>query len=305
MLPRRPSRVLSRSYFRLTIAFSGIIFTIVASAGDNVVLLMRLVYAYSISSLSLCSTVLLRLCRRLLRRRDASVSISRMVNVPGLMSGGLLNAGRSTAWGSDPGNQVLRSVPFVVRSPLNYSSWSAPSCPLKLVTYEAVSGIALADYLDDPIAFSDALHQALSEIFVSPFNASYPTNAATPFSSDNALATTNNHQQPLSAEEELATALQLFATEVSALMEQSGSPLPAVTTTTGRLLSPDQLLEDLESLQWIIAGQPSHATKLLQTLYLRYADISAPAGAELPTLWYRMRTLLFTCLSPDSPPARI
>jgi transposase-like protein len=51
----------------------------------------------------------------------------------------------------------------------------------------------------------------------------------------------------------------------------------------------EQLLEDLETLEWILLGHPSHAPKLLAEIYLRYAAAPAPKKGQRATLWYRMR----------------
>jgi transposase-like protein len=54
-------------------------------------------------------------------------------------------------------------------------------------------------------------------------------------------------------------------------------------------VSPEQMLADLESLEWIIAGHPEHGAKLLGEMYARYAKAPAPSKGKRATLWYRMR----------------
>lgn len=54
-------------------------------------------------------------------------------------------------------------------------------------------------------------------------------------------------------------------------------------------LSADQLLGDLELLEWIMLGHPGHGAKLLGEMYLRYAPAPAPKKGERATIWYRMR----------------
>jgi transposase-like protein len=56
--------------------------------------------------------------------------------------------------------------------------------------------------------------------------------------------------------------------------------------------SPNQLLADLELLEWIILGHPGHGARLLEELYLRYARAPAPKKGKRATLWYRMRNHL-------------
>jgi transposase-like protein len=54
-------------------------------------------------------------------------------------------------------------------------------------------------------------------------------------------------------------------------------------------ISLDQLLVDLELLEWIMLGHPGHGAKLLEEMYLRYAHAPAPKKGERATVWYRMR----------------
>jgi transposase-like protein len=54
-------------------------------------------------------------------------------------------------------------------------------------------------------------------------------------------------------------------------------------------VSPEQLLADLETLEWIIVGHPEHGAKLLAEMYARYAKAPAPSKGRRATLWYRMR----------------
>jgi transposase-like protein len=57
----------------------------------------------------------------------------------------------------------------------------------------------------------------------------------------------------------------------------------------GLTVSPDQLLADLELLEWIMLGHPGHGAHLLEEMYLRYARAPAPKKGECATIWYRMR----------------
>jgi len=53
--------------------------------------------------------------------------------------------------------------------------------------------------------------------------------------------------------------------------------------------TPEQLLADLETLEWIVLGQPSHGAQLLKEMYLRYAPAPPPQRGKRSSLWYRMR----------------
>jgi hypothetical protein len=57
-------------------------------------------------------------------------------------------------------------------------------------------------------------------------------------------------------------------------------------------VTPAQLLEDLETLEWIVVGRPTHAKRLVQEMSARYASASGPTDGDRPSLWYRMRIFL-------------
>jgi hypothetical protein len=65
---------------------------------------------------------------------------------------------------------------------------------------------------------------------------------------------------------------------------ESMPPVPA-----GLDASLDQLLGDLEQLEWIVLGDPRQGAHLLDEMYPRYAPAPAPRDGEPATLWYRMR----------------
>lgn len=75
-----------------------------------------------------------------------------------------------------------------------------------------------------------------------------------------------------------------FIAEVAKQVWQG--PPPVLEELT---VSPDQLLVDLELLEWIMLGHPGHGAKLLGEMYLRYAPAPAPKKGERATVWYRMR----------------
>jgi transposase-like protein len=54
-------------------------------------------------------------------------------------------------------------------------------------------------------------------------------------------------------------------------------------------VTPDQLLEDLAQLEWILLGQPGNAEQLLGKLYDRYSHSPPPKKGRRASIWYRMR----------------
>jgi transposase-like protein len=54
-------------------------------------------------------------------------------------------------------------------------------------------------------------------------------------------------------------------------------------------VTPEQLLADLETLEWIVLGHPEHAAQLLREMYLRYHDAAPPKQGRRADLWYRLR----------------
>lgn len=54
-------------------------------------------------------------------------------------------------------------------------------------------------------------------------------------------------------------------------------------------VTPDQLLEDLAELEWILLGHPGNAEQLLAKLYDRYAHAPPPKKGKRASIWYRMR----------------
>jgi len=51
----------------------------------------------------------------------------------------------------------------------------------------------------------------------------------------------------------------------------------------------DQLLEDLQTLEWLILGHPESGSDLLEKLYDRYASAPMPQKGQRASIWYRMR----------------
>ncbi|HTK08364.1 MAG TPA: hypothetical protein VL485_14435 [Ktedonobacteraceae bacterium] len=169
------------------------------------------------------------------------------------------------------------------------------SLPPQLRTYEEVQNIVLADYLDEPLSFANALHNALGEIFVAPFSERYPALAMPPITTTvedhNMLSKASSRQRDIAL-------LPLFDEKVAAFIAEAIEQIYEHEIAVPEELNIDatQFLEDLESLQWIIEGHPSQQSKLLKEMSLRYANAPAPGDQEKSTLWYRMRDVIFTLL---------
>jgi transposase-like protein len=54
-------------------------------------------------------------------------------------------------------------------------------------------------------------------------------------------------------------------------------------------VSPEQLLADLETLEWIMLGHPGQGEQLLREMFLRYSQALSPKKGRRATIWYRMR----------------
>jgi transposase-like protein len=54
-------------------------------------------------------------------------------------------------------------------------------------------------------------------------------------------------------------------------------------------ISADEVLEDLEQLEWTIIGHPEHGAELLKELYFHYSAAPRPGKGERASIWYRMR----------------
>jgi hypothetical protein len=51
----------------------------------------------------------------------------------------------------------------------------------------------------------------------------------------------------------------------------------------------DDVLEDLQQLEWTIIGHPEHGSKLLRDLYFHYSAAPRPRKGQRASIWYRMR----------------
>jgi len=82
----------------------------------------------------------------------------------------------------------------------------------------------------------------------------------------------------------VTTNVLTFIAETAEQVWETPPPVPE-----GLAVSADQLLADLELLEWIMLGHPGHGARLLEEMYLRYARAPAPKKGERATIWYRMR----------------
>jgi len=149
--------------------------------------------------------------------------------------------------------------------------------PEALRRYEQVSEDSLLDHLHDPADFAAALDDALWEILVGPLHARYP------LLDEDVI----EGQTALNGEDALAEELLAFVAEALEQVLVDPPPVPE-----GLDVTPAQLLEDLEALEWIVVGRPTHRAQLLQEMVTRYADAPGPADGERPSIWNRMRTHL-------------
>lgn len=130
---------------------------------------------------------------------------------------------------------------------------------------------ALLALLPDPVAFAGALAARLDETLVASLRARYP--APVPAETPKAPG-----------EEDAVSAALAFIAD--AAEEAYAAPPPS---PDGLLLTADRLLEDLETLQWVLLGRPARGQALLREMAERYGAVPAPAGDGEATLWHRMR----------------
>jgi hypothetical protein len=146
--------------------------------------------------------------------------------------------------------------------------------PEPLRRYEAVEQLELTAYLDDPVEFSNRLHEALAAIFVEPFRARYPFSKAVEALGIEQHATITPNIFLMG--EDVLTFIAEAMTEID-----ESPPAPP-----GRDFSQEQLLADLEMLAWIVESGPANYRAQVEEMQRRYAQV--PAG----TLWYRMKEQL-------------
>ncbi len=158
-----------------------------------------------------------------------------------------------------------------------------PLLPEALHRYEAVHQIDLCFELGDPLTFHQHLDTALNAILVKPFNAHYPI--FRPESLDHQTRNQQFHQTDGVMDIFLLESdLMVFIADTSEGLAEGLPPVPP-----SLFISEAQLRDDLESLEWIMLGQPQNGAQVLAAMYQRYAAAPSPLPEEEPSLWYQMR----------------
>jgi hypothetical protein len=149
--------------------------------------------------------------------------------------------------------------------------------PKPLQHYETNHGLILGDYLDDPVAFADITHQALQAVFVSPFHDQFPL-----FDLARQQAGRTQTTEILLVDTELLT---FIAATTEFIYDYS--PTASIATQANC----DRLLADLESLEWIMAGQPQNKAQLLAVIHQHYLVAAIPKQAALTEIWTQMHRI--------------
>jgi hypothetical protein len=144
--------------------------------------------------------------------------------------------------------------------------------PDELRQYEVASGESLIDRLDDPTDFAHALDDALYELLVQPLHARYPL-------LDEAQVGDAGAGEAPSLEEAVLTF-------VAGAIEKLFESLPLDRKEQG--VPVDQLLADLELIEWIVVGRPSNQGQLLSEMQDRYAALPDPRDREQAALKHQL-----------------
>lgn len=129
----------------------------------------------------------------------------------------------------------------------------------------------LHEFLADPIAFADALGEALYDIFVAPFASGYGLTA------EKAKAVPRLALREATQSPAIHEARAFIADAVEALWQE-----PAAD---------EQFLADLETLEWILAQRPPDGGEAIETLCARYGGHSEK-GSEAGALRAQMGLIL-------------
>lgn len=148
--------------------------------------------------------------------------------------------------------------------------------PDPLRRYEAVWGDQLAAYLVDPVDFAGTIHKALLDVFVAPFDDRYSIITKEP---------SCGGPEDVGGQEDLDVATNVLTFIMEVAEQVRGSPPLA---PKGSEVPPEQLLADLESLEWIVMGLPEYGPKLLDELYQRYAPAAALSEGKHAAIWHHM-----------------
>lgn len=154
--------------------------------------------------------------------------------------------------------------------------------PEALRRYETVRGERLAEHLHDPADFAAALDDALWEVLVGPLGARYPQ-----------LVAAEDGAGPADPDGADARAEALLAFIAEAMEQVLVDPPPP---PEGLPLTTAQLLEDLETLEWIVVGRPTHGARLLGEMAARYGAVPGQGEGERGSVWGRMRACVAQAL---------
>jgi hypothetical protein len=146
--------------------------------------------------------------------------------------------------------------------------------PDALRKYEEVHADPLTAHLVDPYDFSNVLCQAMDEILVRPIIDRYYKTGG--FDRDRPAIQADSL---VGDDETLA-----FIAEAAHRVYDGASFAPPELEITK-----DQLLADLEQLEWIVLGQPGNSQELLEEMYHRYAHTPSSTLGEYASIWQRMQ----------------
>jgi hypothetical protein len=139
----------------------------------------------------------------------------------------------------------------------------------------------LIAHLDDPTDFAHALADALFEVLVGPLHARYPL-----LDQDGG----KEKVEPKDAPSPVNDVLVFVAQATGQLFESTPVDLD-------RLLVPlDQLLADLELLEWIVLGNPSNQGQLLEEMLARYSNVPAADRETALSIEHSMRDMIVDML---------
>ncbi|MBL7199350.1 MAG: hypothetical protein ISS56_04320 [Anaerolineae bacterium] len=157
--------------------------------------------------------------------------------------------------------------------------------PAALRAVEARSGEELLAHLGDPLRFASVLDDALSRAFVRPFI------EGTGVQSLNDRPETRNARLPIGPAELIGSDDDWLASSVQVLTDEAVKQVSegVLALPLGLEMSVEDLLADLETLEWIVLGHLPQGARLLDEIHSRYALAPASKGGEQPTVWYALR----------------
>lgn len=154
--------------------------------------------------------------------------------------------------------------------------------PTPLHRYEHVHGASLVAALDDPVDFAHGLHRAIDALFVAPFHERYP------------LFDRQTQTVPVGSTRRAnqGAPIALLDADIFAFIGEATEEISQWVDSSQSEKSPvdlEQMLADLETLEWILMGRPAHSRNLLTEMWQRYAGIPLPDNAARTSLAADMR----------------